>query len=135
MTLPYIAKTQAEKEEIQKKVVENSRDPRYKTYPDTFETPEEWWRIVYEWWDELILILEKFLPMNEPFSDEKGMIVAPILRNHIFELKQAKNANLAYMFDLAWAKAPDSGWIHSIKGWDVLCDLCSDMYVLMEKED
>ena len=27
---------------------------------------------------------------------------------------------------LAWEKAPDKAWIHSIPSWGILCDLCSD---------
>lgn len=43
-----------------------------------------------------------------------------------------RNINvLGEVLQTAWENAPDQPWIHSIPGWHVLCDLCSD-YVFGE---
>lgn len=129
MTL--IASSDKERKQIEDKVLVNNQDHRYASYK-TPTSADEWWSVVEVWWDDLLLIMEKFLPMAG-FADKDNSILSTTLREHIIKLKQAKKAHLAMYFDSAWNAAPDSGWIHGIKGWDVLCDLCSEQYVLEEK--
>ena len=43
-----------------------------------------------------------------------------------------RSNSIASIFHQAWADAPDKPWIHFIPGWYVLCDLCSEDYVLDE---
>lgn len=33
---------------------------------------------------------------------------------------------LGNILQMAWDNAPDKQWIHDLKGWHILCDLCSD---------
>jgi hypothetical protein len=46
-----------------------------------------------------------------------------------------KDPKIARLFNAAWWNAPDSPHIHEIPSWQMLCDLCSESYLLMEDEE
>jgi hypothetical protein len=87
---------------------------------------EEYWNIVNEYWNELTNIMLRFLPKFLPKQTD--------IITFLNELKDNKNPELARMFNLTWIGAPDSGEIHAIPAWNVLCDLCSECYLLEESE-
>lgn len=116
---------------IERRFDDAHKDKRYLTY-DYAKTAEQWWEIVDGWWDNLSLLLEQYLPMDKPVEQD-NKIVAVTLREHIILLKQSRDSELATWFGRAWGNAPDSGYIHGQKAWDVLCDLCSESYVLYEE--
>lgn len=87
------------------------------SYP---KTAEEWWNNVDTYWDKLYDILARFIPpevLKEKDPDK---------------LRLNKDTDLLRLFNDAWWNAPDSPSIHYIPGWSVLCDLCSESYVLNE---
>ena len=43
---------------------------------------------------------------------------------------EAESSEISQAFHEAWFNAPDKEWIHSIPGWSVLCDLCSEDHLL-----
>lgn len=86
------------------------------SYP---KTAEEYWNVVEAYWKDLENILGQFLTRADLVEASK--------------LKMAKDKNLVEYFQKAWDNAPDAGWIHSIPSWHILCDLCSECYVLYEE--
>lgn len=86
-------------------------------------TKEEYWNNVDAYWADLYNILARFI---EP---EKLKVLNP---DH---LRLMKDPKLASVFNDAWFNAPDRPSIHSIPAWHVLCDLCSESYVLSEEEN
>lgn len=92
------------------------------------ETKEQWWANVDEWWAELLAIVERFVKLDKPV-EEKGKLLGINGYVHMAELKQARDPRLVGYFDAAWCNAPDNGSIHSLHGWMVMCDLCSEQWV------
>lgn len=80
---------------------------------------EEYWNIVEKYWDNLNDILRHFLPPQE--------------YDKVDTLRRTQSRELAHLFNNAWSNAPDSPSIHSIPSWHVLCDLCSESYVLYDE--
>lgn len=80
---------------------------------------EEYWSIVEEHWVNLKDILEMFLPSEDVEKAD--------------QMRITKNRELAHLFNDAWFNAPDNRGIHSIPSWHVLCDLCSESYVLYDE--
>lgn len=88
------------------------------TYP---KTKEEFWQIVNYHWEDLYDIMFRFLHKDE-------LSRADYLRLNM-------NREISRLFQHAWENAPDSKSIHSIPGWNILCNLCSESYVLYEEEN
>ena len=92
----------------------------YEKYP---ETPEEWWNIFNEWYEpELLNIISRYL-----------------IESDVNKFKTAKDNNdwnvAVSVMNRAWFNAPDCMGIHSIPGWGVLCDLCSESAVFDDGGD
>lgn len=88
------------------------------SYP---KNKEEWWNLVDQHWENLYNILYMYLPKEEVANAD--------------QLRLIKDRKLSSLFQNAWFNAPDSRSIHSIPSWHVLCDLCSENYVLYEGEE
>lgn len=97
------------------------------SYP---KTKDGWWANVDEYWDDLYSILLSFLPIVDVGADI-GLTIR--LDKKVQLLKDNKDIELARYFGMAWARAPDDSSIHNIPSWHVLCDLCSEEYVLYEE--
>jgi predicted N-acyltransferase len=82
------------------------------------KTKEEYWLLVDAHWEDLYNILFSFLDKNELSKADN--------------LRLTKNSDLSFLFQHAWENAPDSKSIHYIPGWNILCNLCSESYVLYE---
>ncbi len=98
-------------------------------YPNYAETKEEWWRFVDENWHQLFEIMRRFLPFDgyEGIDQE---LLPHLLSVEVERLKVNHDPKLAGYFQAAWGTAPDSPSIHYIPKWNILCDLCSEEYVL-----
>ena len=88
---------------------------------DAPETREEYFSLADKYRNELYHIIVDFSGRDNAdefilFLDEQSNSIASILHQ-------------------TWADAPDKPWIHSIPGWHVLCDLCSEDYVLDESQE
>ena len=82
------------------------------------KTREEYFSLAEQYRDELFNIIANFSGRDNAeeftlFLNERSNSIAPILHQ-------------------AWADAPDRPWIHSIPGWNALCYLCSEDYVIYE---
>jgi hypothetical protein len=96
---------------------------------------QEYWDIVYKYWDDIFHILNIYLPtFGKQWIDNSSL--DKTLGEYILELKETKNPRLVRAFNAAWFNCPDemSGdFAH--KSWSVLCDLCSEEYVLYEERE
>ncbi len=111
--------------EFHDKVV-NSRVVGYKA-PETYD---EYWKVVSDYLPELINIVLMHAPPVELederyFLQKTGAVLADMARN--------KDPKIVDYFEKTWHSAPDSGEIHAIRGWNILCDLCSESYLIDEK--
>lgn len=103
------------------------------------KSKDEWWKLADDWWPELVNIMTMFLPINEidmqEDEDHKPIIddLYPMIY-HIEKNKKEKSAKLFKYLQGAWETAPDDPSIHKIPGWDILCDLCSEVDVLENGE-
>ena len=77
-------------------------------------TKDEWWQLVDDDWENLSAIFDR-VGMDtwdaEVYKARRDPRLHPILEE-------------------VWARAPDKPHIHEWPGWGVLCDLCSESYVL-----
>lgn len=106
----------------------------------TIHTPEDWWNLVDKYWTQLVDIMCKYLPMDDPTHVEPGVADSPLLMSSttmtvtgyqdVIASKESRDHyRLLRYFNGAWRMAPDDRSIHSIPGWGVLCDLCSEDWV------
>jgi len=98
----------------------------------------EWWALVDENWEKLMSIMNRFLSLNNLATDPPGKLTGKIMTHtallDIIRAKENRDGHkLLRYFNGAWGEAPDKSWIHEIPAWGVLCDLCSEDYVLDEK--
>lgn len=116
------------------KIILNQSDDRYATYHYP-RTKDEWWGNVDKWWTELMDICDNYLDLGKPDFDliEMASDLRP-LAVVLTEWKEKRDPRLERAFSKAWCVAPDHGSIHGQKAWDVLCDLCSESYVLNPEE-
>ena len=79
---------------------------------------------------------EEYFSLAERFQDELFDIIVDFSgRDNAEEFTlylNERSNSIASVLHQAWSDAPDKPWIHSIPGWHVLCDLCSEDYVLDE---
>lgn len=86
----------------------------------TISNKDEWWQAVDKNWDNLKSIIIRFAGQELLKQAEKQ--------------RTEKDSKLSTLFNDVWFRAPDQGWIRDIPGWFVLCDLCSESYVLHDGE-
>ena len=101
-------------------------------------TKEEYWEIIDEHWDALLGVIGSYLPLNSmEIINEENCEVVPSEKEmwrHILKLKEDRDPHIARYFFAVWDAAPDQPYIHQ-GAWDILCNLCSEEYVLDENED
>lgn len=105
--------------------------PKNYKYPTTYN---EYWNTVDEYWLQLLNLFASFLP-EFLSNDPSGKNPLDIERTHIIAetLRRNKDPLILNLFNATWASAPDDGRIHLLDGWNVLCDLCSEGYLLEEE--
>ena len=82
---------------------------------------------------------EEYFSLAKRFQDELFNIITGFsgrdnAEEFILFLNEQSNS-IALILHQAWSDAPDRPWIHTIPGWHVLCDLCSEDYVLYKDEE
>ncbi len=82
-------------------------------------TKEEYWNIVDAHWENLYNIMVRYLPKDQ------------LAKADNFRLN--KDPAIVHLFNDAWWNAPDNRSIHAIPSWYVLCDLCSESYLLQDE--
>jgi len=118
------------------------------------KTKEEWWKSVDNNWKNIRALIVRFLPREGKEFLESFVITAPAAEHiRLLQVKDILKENLpsdiAYYAEIllsnrdpklleilnkTWWGMPESIEIRDISGFGVLCDLCSEGY-LLEKED
>ena len=80
------------------------------------ETAEQWWALVEQYHDELCELVSAFHPCNHSYTD---FVIT------------AASAEAA----CEWFGMPESTEVRSYPGFGVLCNLCSESYVLYEGDE
>lgn len=98
---------------------------------------DDWWNVVIHYWDYFLGILADKLDMSftafEIPGDGKSEPTGRTVAEELEHLKHNCDEKLARYFHSAWGLASDA-YAYSVPGWGVLCDLCSEEYVLYEEE-
>lgn len=116
-----------DKQEAFAKKVANIQPSGYK-YPTT---KNEYWNTVDSYWPQLLGLFVAFAPPYLPRNESGEMEPTHILAEGY---RRNRDIKLINMFNKTWASAPDTGTIHLLAGWNVLCDLCSESYLVMDDE-
>lgn len=88
-------------------------------YCNTIKSKEDWWNLVEQYKEELYVLVTNFTDRGEDFTSG-------------IEAKDWMGV-WASLSD-AWFKAPDTRSLHSLNGWGLLCDLCSENWVFQGEE-
>ena len=97
-------------------LIANSKTEKvYSGYP---KTKEEWIKVLDTWWD----------PEIREIIYQYGQTELSLHSDELYKLKDYPA--LHRLFETVWSDAPDSIEIHENPGWGVLCDLCSESYLL-----
>ncbi|MCK9458183.1 MAG: hypothetical protein M0R80_00710 [Proteobacteria bacterium] len=115
------------------------------------ETAEQWWTLVEQYHDELRELVSTFHPCNHTYTDfaitaevaeaiceqARAAIRAKDADDPIERFEQyrtEKNPKLASLLNETWFGMPESTEVRSYPGFGVLCNLCSEAYVLQEDD-
>lgn len=82
---------------------------------------KDWWKVLEDNWDDIKDIAYRVYKKPEKLIDK------------MIKSKTQKNgpAMTSYLNDI-WYDAPNEPIIHTWKGWNTLCDLCFEDYILYE---
>lgn len=84
-------------------------------------TAQEWWKEVDSRWEDLMEIIYAY---------------APCQIERAISCKRQKSPQLARVLNMIWHRAPDNrSVLYSFAGWGVLCDLCSEEWVLYDDDE
>lgn len=114
-------------EEYQDKFAMQVAETRIKDYVCP-NNADEYWQVVDKYWPLILDIVLRFCSDNIFSVDSKyfGKKLAVVLTS----MKLNRDTEICNFFDQAWYNAPDTGHIHLIPGWEILCDLCSESYLV-----
>ena len=135
--LPEYRNLFASEEELRKNMAKGAEkasqvaNDRFYRYP---KTEEEWWKVAREWWPDFIVIANKYIDVKAPIDLYGNLSLKPYIECATKALNE-KDPILSSFFSKVWQEAPDNGTIHSNIGWGVLCDLCSESYLIHEDYD
>lgn len=94
---------------------------------------EEYWAVAAQFERELIEILTMYMSdrarsfQDQIYGKSVDMVIHDLIRN--------KDERFVGILDFAWAALPDSGEIHLLPGWNVLCDLCSESHLVLPEQE
>lgn len=102
------------------------------------DTAKDWWDAVYDNWDDLLTIIGDQMMLDSPAYDTPGKSESSKtgrnVLNEVIYLKDNKDNKLARYFSAGWCLASEA-YAWSVDGWGLLCDLCSEEYVLYGEQD
>lgn len=121
------------------------------------DTKEDWWNLLSENKDKILDLIAKYHPLYQrqhimPITAERAEQVSQKIRKEIVEnskdvygnyedpqrrfeaLLKDKNSDINTIINETYWGMPESWNVRSEPGFGVLCDLCSEKYVLFEEE-
>lgn len=103
-------------------------------------TPADWWRLVDEYGNRIIDILDENTPYDSSRPLAAGMACDNAedgwsIRRAFGVNRNTRNWKMCHqIIHRVWQALPDHHSIHGINGWSLLCDLCSETWVFDESE-
>lgn len=101
------------------------------------KTSKDWWKLVNDHWHNLIKIIAHHIDMNHVAyvapGDERTPYTGRTVEKELEFLRSSKDTKLARYFHATWGLASE-GYAWTVPSWNVLCDLCSEEWVLYEEE-
>jgi len=95
-------------------------------------TKQEYWDLIDIHWDDLMHLMNLYLPTFKPFWIDKTPI-DKLLGDYIRELKETRNPRIARCFNACWFNVPEENGSEGIhRGWEVLVMLCREEWALVE---
>lgn len=115
---------------------------------------KEWWECVEKNWENLKALIENFHPSSSLYS-QNDLLITAAKAEHLCEQyreeirKQVKedptklaegymlrhDPKLADILNETWFGMPESVEVRSYPGFNELCDLCSESYLLGENDE
>lgn len=105
---------------------------------------ENWWKIVDRNWEDLKSLIETFKTVNNipamQITAERAESIRQCVAKDVEEdyetLKVNRDVKLSEVFEKIYWNVPESTLCWNYPGFGVLCDLCSESYILYtEKEN
>ena len=100
-------------------------------------TRQDWWDAVDKHWSNLTDIIFHHMDYHHPAFTVPGNPQSEMTGNNIGQevesLKENRDSRLARYFNAAWGLASEA-YCWSVPSWGVLCDLCSEEYVLYDED-
>lgn len=104
------------------------------------KTPEDWWKVVDEMWEELLSLCCRWGPSSDqiknlPMDEIEGVMKYGGWTGYLIHLRNVRDwEKLHSVFERVWAEAPDvPGLSEDYRAWPDLCDLCSEFWVFEEE--
>ncbi len=99
------------------------------------ETPQDWWQVLDDNWDDVLDIIYQYSKMDEvPLNGDVNPKFRP-LTGLVEQWKRERDFSpMRRTLGNAWFNAPNNRHLHDRPGWLVLCSLCSEDWVFEEEE-
>lgn len=104
------------------------------------ETPEDWWNLLDEIWDDILVTTQKLgfdlgVLATEDLTRDGRVLDGRTCLEDVIAAKNGRNWERVRLYLGAfWSAAPDSPWICDLPAWHQLCDLCSEDWVFNPEE-
>jgi len=110
------------------------------------KTKEEWWTLVNEHWDDLKNLIETFHPARKNTPEMtitasraealRQVLSAEFTRLDDYEkMREEQDVKLANVLEETYWGIPESIEVWQYPKFGLLCDLCSESYVLREENE
>ena len=98
----------------------------------TIENKEDWWRYLYDHWENIKSIIFDHLEPNhsayETPGDKNSPLTGRLLFSELEFLKENRDPKICRYLNVSWCMASDN-YAWSVPSWGVFCDLCSESWV------
>jgi len=97
------------------------------------DSPDAYWKLVNDGWDDLLNIIAHHLDLEYPAYESPGdptsLMTGRNVLQEILHLHKTRDPKIARYFNAAWCLASDA-YAWSVPFWGAFCDLCSEEWVL-----
>jgi hypothetical protein len=104
----------------------------------TPKTADEWWENASQ--PVIMDVISRFVPVGRQACRDIGAPATPenriagtTIRDDILRCLKSRDLKMLDYCQAAWCLAPDVPGLHEIPGWDDLCNLCSEGWLLQDE--
>lgn len=88
-------------------------------------SPKQWWKLLEENWESILVLCNEFLPMDD-HQDQDGEPSEMTVRDQIVMYHERRNRLLSRFLSEALWRIPDTDAFRQKPGYDALSKLCED---------